>query len=101
MVTQTANILSFIGTFQQGGTFGQQTRDLGSLHGQSCQCLSHKSSSHEHRTISGTFQQGKTFGPQTANLGGFIGTFLCPSLALFDKVMKFNLVNQTADLGSF
>ena len=31
IVTQTADLGSFNGTFQQGETFGQQTADLGSF----------------------------------------------------------------------
>ena len=76
LVTQTADLGSFDGTFQQGDTFGQQTADLGSF--------------------DGTFQQNSKVSIKLPTYGSFDGgkfsslklPTLAVSIALFSKIIK-------------
>ena len=71
LVTKTADLGSFDGTFQQGYTFGQQTADLCSFDG----TFQQNSKVSIILPTSGNFNGAKVLVTQTADLGSFIHTF--------------------------
>ena len=85
-VDKLPDLGSFNGTFQQGGTFGQQTADLGSFNGTFQQRSNVSIKLPTSGSFNSIFQSLWTTYHQTADLGSFHGTF--QQDATFDQSLK-------------